>query len=278
MPDPSDYPRSSSKWVTSTEMTEFNIKVVFQDTQDFFGTEDLPIPKNISPIIWNHEKAPPGPLSKTVRHFFAYLEDAMNFPLGESSGAIDFAVFLLGMLDYDDDDDGRRVLHTRKDMTFCMEDGLVDATADATIIERQNSDAYKYILLVQEDRHYAFPVDPEAQLIAQAIGAFWKNSKICDVVTNSELESQTFPGITIAGTAATFYKITINRDLAMAVESGRFPENETIVHRFVPPARTLSSRGMVPLGNRRLLLQCFEAFKQFMADPPIKTVPLMMDE
>lgn len=273
MEDLNRSPKSSSKWVTSEEMDDFNIKVILQDTQEFFGTADLPVPENISPIIWNQEKAPPGRISKTTRQFFAYLEDAMDsrFPHYEETTVIDFAVFLLGMLDYDDGD--RRLLHTRKEMPFYMEDGRVDVKADATVIERQTSRFYQYILLVHENKCFRFAsgVDPEAQLIAQAIGAFQRNNRIRKRAKISELKSQTFPAITIFGTAVTFYKITITEELAMAVESDIFPA-ETIVHAFVPlPLSRYIDQGMGPLENRRLVLQCFEAFKQFMARvaPPL---------
>ncbi|KAF6744296.1 hypothetical protein DFP72DRAFT_1019195 [Ephemerocybe angulata] len=209
--------------------------------------------------------APAYPVgTKTTRQFFAYLEDAMDsrFPPDGETTVIDFAVFLLGMLDYDDGD-GRRLLHTRKEMPFYMEDGRVDVKADATVIERKTSRFYQYILLVHENK-FTSGVDPEAQLIAQAIGAFQRNNRIRKRAKISELKSQIFPAITMFGTAVTFYKITITEELAMAVESDIFPA-ETIVHAFVPPLPRYISQGMGPLGNRRFVLRCFEAFKQFMA-------------
>ncbi|KAF6747424.1 hypothetical protein DFP72DRAFT_1174911 [Ephemerocybe angulata] len=257
-----DIRKSSSNWITEKELTEFNIKIIFQDTQAFFGTADaadLPVPENISPIIWNNEKAPPGPISKPIRHFFRYLEDAMVIPYHESS-VIDFTMFLLGMLDYDD---GRRVLHTWKDMPFFMPDGMVDVKACATVIEQHGLRLNQYMLLVKKDGFSGC----EPRLIAEAIGAFYQNNKIRTLYSKSPLESQTFPAITMVGTAARFYKITITRELADAVEIGLPVENETIVHRFMPPVPnrfTYNARGMVPLENRRLLLKCFEAFKQFM--------------
>ncbi|KAF6754864.1 hypothetical protein DFP72DRAFT_1169857 [Ephemerocybe angulata] len=261
-----DIRKSSSNWITEKELTEFNIKIIFQDTQAFFGTADaadLPVPENISPIIWNHEKAPPGPIPKPIRHFFRYLEDAMVFPYHQSF-VIDFTMFLLGMLDYDD---GRRVLHTWKDMPFFMPDGMVDVKACATVIEQHDVRLNQYILLVKEDNYSGGGIDCEPRLIAEAIGAFYQNNKIRTPYGKSPLESQTFPAITMVGTAARFYKITITRELADAVEIGLPVENETIVHRFMPPVPnrfTYNARGMVPLENRRLLLKCFEAFKQFM--------------
>ena len=70
------------------------------------------------------------------------------------------------------------------------------------------------------------------------------------------------------GTAPTFYLITIESELALAVEGGVYPENVTVVRKFVPPVPDLPSypaQGMVPLGNRRILLRCFETFKEFVS-------------
>lgn len=139
--------KSGSAW-TPNDLRAFNIQVLREDIQTFFGMADLPVPQNISPVIWNNAEAPAGQLSKTEKHFFAYLEDAMRNPPGEKSLVDDFAVFLLGMLDYDD---GQRVLHTRKEMSFYMCGSKVDAKADVTVIERQGP-LFQYILLVQEDK------------------------------------------------------------------------------------------------------------------------------
>lgn len=60
--------------------------------------------------------------------------------------------------------------------------------------------------------------------------------------------------------------ITIESELALAVEGGVYPENVTIVRKFVPPVLDLpnyATQGMVPLQNRRVLFRCFEAFKIF---------------
>lgn len=37
--------------------------------------ENLPVSMNISPVVWNNFAAPAGQLSKTHKHFFAYLEE-----------------------------------------------------------------------------------------------------------------------------------------------------------------------------------------------------------
>ncbi|KJA20071.1 hypothetical protein HYPSUDRAFT_68851 [Hypholoma sublateritium FD-334 SS-4] len=252
--------KSGSAW-TPNDLRAFNIQVIREDTESFFGMANLPKPKNISPVIWNNVAAPAGKLSKTDKLFFAYVEDAMRICPGEESLVNDFAGFLLGMLGYDD---YQRVLHTRRDMTFYMCGSKVDARADVTIVEREGP-LFQYVLFVQEDKRHISGDDPEPQLIAEAIAAFYQNNRIRESVNQPPQESYTILAITMVGTAATFYMITIESELALAVEGGVYPENVTFVRKFVPPVPDLPNypaQGMVPLQNRRVLLRCFEAFKE----------------
>ncbi|KAF6754861.1 hypothetical protein DFP72DRAFT_1009088 [Ephemerocybe angulata] len=256
--------KSGDTW-SPYDLEAFNIKIVREDIQAFFGAAELPAPKDVS-IIWNNWKAPPGPIPKVFREFFTYLHDSLWMPQDEGSVTVDFAKLLLKMLDYTD---SKRVLHERKEMLFDMCGSTVDAKADVTVIEQQDPVSQFYILLFKEDRSYDADDEPypEPQLIAAALAAFHQNNKIRQDTGTPPLQSQTFPGITMVGTAATFYKITITSELALAVAGGVYPENETIVREFVPPVSEpldYVAQGMFYLENRRLLLQCFEAFKQFM--------------
>ncbi|KAF8874855.1 hypothetical protein BD779DRAFT_1565425 [Infundibulicybe gibba] len=257
--------KSGSKWAPN-DLRAFNIQVVLQDAFSFFNLQELPVPQNIPHAIWNSVTPPPAAqLSKTERLFFGYLEDAVTMPPEEESLVKDFVAFLLGMLDYDA---GSRIVHTRKEMPFYMCGSRVDAKVDVTVIERDP--LFQYILLVQEDKRYQTGDDPEPRLIAEAIAAFHQNNRSREISRLPPIESQTFPAITIVGTAATFYKITITQDLLFAVETGQYPTNATVIYRFVPRVPDIGkypSKGMIPLENRRLVLQCFEAFKQFMVAP-----------
>ncbi|KZT20547.1 hypothetical protein NEOLEDRAFT_1075491, partial [Neolentinus lepideus HHB14362 ss-1] len=71
-------------------------------------------------------------------------------------------------------------------------------------------------------------------------------------------------GITMIGTSPTFYKMPVSEDLFTAVVSGQYPATPTTVERLVPPVPDLSTyrmQGMKPLVNRRVVFQCFEAFR-----------------
>ncbi len=70
----------------------------------------------------------------------------------------------------------------------------------------------------------------------------------------------------MVGTAPSFFKIPVTEQLSQCVAQGQYPLSPAIVAGHVPdlprPNRRFSE-GMKPLDNRRVILQCYEAFKQF---------------
>jgi hypothetical protein len=78
------------------------------------------------------------------------------------------------------------------------------------------------------------------------------------------ISSHTFPAITLEGSAPTFYKIPVTQNLVDAVTTAQYPPDETIVCKLLLPLPNIVNtleEGMVPLENRRIMFQCFEAFK-----------------
>lgn len=134
---------------TSADLAAFNIELV-SDTniQSFFGVPELPDPQNVSPVIWDNDIAPAGPISKEEKYFFALLDDAMHSSTGYNAASNDLAHFLLGYLGYDDDP--TYVLHTRKEMELLMCGKHVDATSDVALLEKKGY-FDQYLLLVQQD-------------------------------------------------------------------------------------------------------------------------------
>ena len=64
-----------------------------------------------------------------------------------------------------------------------------------------------------------------------------------------------------------FYKIPVTTALVRAVQLGEYPTQETIVFAHLPPVPRPARRyseGMKPLDNRRVVMSCYEAFKQFL--------------
>jgi hypothetical protein len=80
------------------------------------------------------------------------------------------------------------------------------------------------------------------------------------------VNSQTFPGITMVGVVPIFYRIPVTAELVQCVQAGRYSPEPTMVQRCIPPVPDRDAypeEGLVPLVNRRIVLQCFEAFKAF---------------
>jgi hypothetical protein len=140
--------KSGDRW-GPYELIAFNINVVSEDIGAFFGNADLP-QLTVSSAILNNLEKPTGPLLKSDKNFFAYLEDAMTMiPDKEDSGYVaDFVTFILEMMHYDE---GRRVIHPRKEIGFEMCGERVKAIPDVCVLERFG-EYFQYLLLVQEDK------------------------------------------------------------------------------------------------------------------------------
>ena len=116
-------------------------------------------------------------------------------------------------------------------------------------------------------------LDPDPQLVAEAIAAFSQTNLIRRGRALPPLESKTFAGITMVGTTPNFFRIPVTQQLIVALATAQYPAEPTIVHKLVPPVpdhTTILEQGMLPLANRRIILQCFEAFKQFV----VRLIPL----
>ena len=76
------------------------------------------------------------------------------------------------------------------------------------------------------------------------------------------------PGIVMIGSAVVFYWIPVTDTLEEAISTASYPTEETTVFQFIPPVPDSAhygdhGKGMRPLENRHIVLQCFEAFKKF---------------
>ncbi|KAF8517382.1 hypothetical protein BU17DRAFT_49786 [Hysterangium stoloniferum] len=253
--------RSGNDWETS-EMMAFNIQVDIVNAQTFFGSTNLPQLTTVSPVILDNLDEPTGPLHKADMDFFTYMEDAMYIPPEHESFVSDFAAFVLKMMCYDE---GRRVIHLRKEIPFEMCGESVDVKTDVCVMEPVDMGG-KYLLLLQEDKSHISLTEPEPEprLIAEAIAAFHDNNRVLHVAGLPPFQSRIFAGITMIGTMPTFYKIPVTKELSKCVATSQYPPLVTTVEKFIPPVRfPTSPDSMKPLANRHIILQCFEAFKQF---------------
>ena len=89
------------------------------------------------------------------------------------------------------------IVHARKNIRLHMCGEFVHAKTDVCIMDVSS----EILLLVQEDKTHMNPSDPEAQLMAEAIGAFQENNaKRVNELFLEPLEMQLIPGITMVGT------------------------------------------------------------------------------
>jgi hypothetical protein len=249
--------KSGSDW-TSNELAAYNILVEYQDAATFFGTPNLPLPATVNPAIFT-AAGPDDAVDDGVYELLRTMDLAMSSAPAEESAVDDFAFLLLRALNYNA---RGRVLRTRKDIPLVVCGENRHAKTDVCVVDQN-----EILLLVQEDKRHMDNSDPEPQLIAEAIAAFAANNRTRQHTLNQlPLNSKVMAGITIRGTAPIFYKIKVTTTLVTSVAGGAYPRGTTTVYAHIPniprPNRRWSE-GMRPLDNRRVILSCYEAFKQF---------------
>ena len=83
----------------------------------------------------------------------------------------------------------------------------------------------------------------------------------------------------MVGTAPTFYSINVTEKLLDCISEGTYPSEETMVLKYIPPVpkpELYLPLGIRPLENRRIIFQCFEAFKSLIVSPSSDTVMQLM--
>jgi hypothetical protein len=232
------------------------IQVVPETVATFFGNANLPASK-LNPAILEYENLDtPSGLPEDDDQFFKLLKVAMKKdPISLESAVDEFASHLLYLLRYGGPE---RYIQLWKGLRLLVSSVDSQAKADIRVADKSG-----FIFLVQEDKRYLRDVDPEPQLIAEAIGCFQLRGKL---LGPAGLHTAVILGITIVGTAPTFYKVDLTKPVVDAIEVGESPTQTTIVHKLIPPVDNpskLLEEGMLPLNNRATILSCFKAFKQF---------------
>ncbi|KAH9027595.1 hypothetical protein EDB85DRAFT_2091818 [Lactarius pseudohatsudake] len=250
-------PRSGSDW-TANELSAYNIAVVPQSKEVFFGTTDFPDPTepSLAGFMATESRQDAADTDKRTKQLLHYLDLAMD---GQEAAVDNFAAELLKRLGYDDEN---RIVFIRHAIPFliCGENSV--AETDVCVM-----DDNEILLLLQEGKRLSNMIDPEPQVIADAIATFalnnQKRERQLDLPTR---DSIMFPCLTMVGTTPIFYKITVTAALSKAVQTGTYPETETRVLRYVPVLPRRNGEGMRPLPNRLEILRCLEAFKIFLGN------------
>ena len=250
--------KPGSEW-TATELAAYNITVVPQDKEEFFGTADFPEPAEPSMAGFMAAETRHDTDDKKTRQLLHFLDLAMTPKIGQEAAVVNFAAELLRGLDYDD---AHRIVFIRHAIPFliCGENSV--AQTDVCIMDDD-----EILLLLQEDEKLTSMKDPEPQIIAEAIATFALNNRKRERNLHLPLRNSImFPCLTMVGTSPTFYKITVTAALSRAVQTGSFPRSETRVHRYIPTLPHRNSEGMRSLPNRLEILRCLEAFKRFLGN------------
>jgi len=250
--------KSGSDW-TANELAAYNITVVPQNKEEFFGTIDFPDPAVPSLAGFMATEARRDAADQKTRQLLHFLDLAMDPKIGHEAAVDNFAAELLRGLGYDIPN---KIVFIRHAIPFliCGENSL--AQTDVCIMDDD-----EILLLLQEDKKLTSMKDPEPQIIAEAIAAFALNNRKRERDLNlPPRNSTTFPCLTLVGTSPIFYKITVTAALSKAVQTGTFPAIQTRVLRYIPVLPRRNSEGMRPLPNRIEILRCLEAFKRFLGN------------
>jgi hypothetical protein len=146
--------KSADAW-TESDLAAYNIKVVDSTIHEFFGISEvelaaLPIP--LSSTMLEATKIPERPpATKQDVKFFALMEDAQ---VHNKSYVIDFVVFLLGELGYDEPEDGcgHRLIQTRTQMELHADGRNVNSKADIVLAHSTGpASEREYLLIVGVD-------------------------------------------------------------------------------------------------------------------------------
>jgi hypothetical protein len=167
----------------------------------------------------------------------------------------DFSRNLFQLMRYDDPGFSVRC---NVDLTFFMCEEQRHAQTDVCVVDDK-----QILLIIQEDKRCVNAGDPEAQLVAEAIAAFYENNLRRAEGEFPIMRSRIMAGITMCGTSPTFYKIPITQHLVNCVELGIEPITETKVLKHVPFFPDGFDNGMVPLGNRLVALKAYNTLNAF---------------
>jgi hypothetical protein len=262
-----------SEW-TEKELDFFKIKIKPEDNfETFFGNSpslnfsdevtefmemDLARADILETIDWDSIKH--KQVSRLIKNIISVTKTHKNM----ESSVDEFAKILFEIFDYDE-----------KDLTICMREEIqlemcgskTSAKPDLCI----ETSSLTIKLLVQEDKSYQVSsskalanTNPEAQVIAEAIGAFQENNKIRKKFGKPDKRSQLIPCITMLGTYPTFYLFTVTNELANSVKNGEEPENSTIIKQYKIPMRSLSFSDAILINTYKIqILQCYAALKKF---------------
>jgi hypothetical protein len=196
--------KSGSDWTTA-ELKAYNITVVSQDAQTFFGVHPLLEPQVDAEIL--NVPTADAMTNDANYHLLCYTDLVMNRVPTQESSVDDFSVALLRSLGHETR--GRNI-YTHLDINLLVCGEIRHAKTDVCI-----EDDTEILLLVQEDKRREDFTNPEPQLIAEAIATFQANNIVrAQSLNQVALNTKLIAGITMVGTSPTLqdsrHKRTLN--------------------------------------------------------------------
>ncbi|TFY65647.1 hypothetical protein EVG20_g5438 [Dentipellis fragilis] len=269
--------KSANDW-TETDLEAYNIHLRAEDAATFFGTTELPqspIGQEVLDVEDAHDIK-----NDDSANLVKYIGGAMR---GEEPAVLPFVPTLLTDTGYPKDG---QLVAQRNDFPFFVCGEWRHARTGATLFDPGETTT---LLVVQNDHRfgahdgeddfddsdsedsdsgYLNDRDPNPQLVAAVIAAFHCRNLSRELSGRRAVEPKVMPGLVMAGTLPTFFKIPITAPLLDAVHEGTYPAEPTIVSMHIPdlPNPDRWREGMKPLENRRHILRCLEAFRGFVQD------------
>ena len=246
---------------TSADLAAFNITVQDQDQDSFF---DGPLPEysGFPGFLETEDIIIPWEISHSLAtDVEAAREEMYAEPTAAEWTFNSFLGSLLDFMKYYDRLRTRHPAHTvmRKGEPVRL---VVRNETASTIanIEVYHDASNLTMLILQHSQTIIRRSDPEAHLIASAIGAFQQNERI----TKVDLEQRVILGITTAEQfIPTFYKIKVTAELDCAVRLGVKPAKQTIVYRHKAQFPKPDEDAMT-LENRRRMVLYLEGFRNLL--------------
>ena len=204
--------KSASDW-SPNDLEAYNIVVKEQKAEDSFCG---PLPDYTGPVSFVQVESlsiPAHDVDAVSKALLKRLDLAMTLYEGEESAVDDFIAELLRALGYEIDNTA--VVRTRKTLRLFLCGERVVQRRTLNVLDT----SVGVLLVVQEEECHLNPtaVEPEPQLIAEAIAAFQENNAKRDRALWSLLKEAIIPGITMMGNFSGFYKIKVTDELNYAI-------------------------------------------------------------
>ncbi|KAH6891686.1 hypothetical protein BKA70DRAFT_1325868 [Coprinopsis sp. MPI-PUGE-AT-0042] len=252
-------PAKSSDW-TEGEFVTHNIHVVDTAESTFFNKTDVSSMslQSIPDVVMDNEEKPQSDLMKEARLFYDYMQlVGMSGSEWTASRVNDFTAFVLQLLNFDAPD---RVVCQNVEIPFPVGKHK-EVTASIDVCVMNNVDVF---LVVHDCRSTFLSDNPEPPMVAQAIAAFHQGNQRRIQNGQPVWIGRYVAAIIMYGTAPVFYRVSVTQAFMDALASNKYPPDQMLVHRFVPPVpnpESYKEQGMRSLENREIVLQCLEAFK-----------------